>query len=573
MQQRARHVGSPDVGVTHQFYSTICKLLLPIRSTHLERIIPRSFIFSTCRSRASSSWLALLLLKSGDIESNPGPTHNSNTSSTSLPLPQLTSKSSNPHLSWKCNTCNKIISRNQCSILCNYPNQNHWIHEKCSNITRYNHNNTWICNSHSNTNNIPPNTTQSSLIPTATNLMSLPGYTPPIKTNKSNTTNTHLQIWTCDICNKTIIKNQCSILCNHLPQNHWVHEKCSKINRKSHHNTWICKLHSSNNTTNTKLPSSSQPTPSSSLTTPLIHTKITTNTSSSKHSHKTKNSTHITTNKQQRHNKHTNQTTKTQHTNKTNTKKTKKPSKPKIKNPKLKILQLNINGIQNKTMELQKLLTDQNIDIALIQESKLNSSSKTPYILNYSNSRQDRQNSNSKQKLSGGGLIIYIKNNLPWGTLPVLEVNGVKIGQSSAICRLLAHRFNLAGKDDVEKAKCDEYVDAIRDFGNEFRALMSCEDEVKKGEMMKKLKEVTVPLYLGKFEMILQTQDKKYGSKWLVGKSVTWADVVVAHFLTLIETRSKIPMTASFPSIKKMMDDFYAIKEIKEWIAVRPATD
>jgi len=166
-----------------------------------------------------------------------------------------------------------------------------------------------------------------------------------------------------------------------------------------------------------------------------------------------------------------------------------------------------------------------------------------------------------------------IKNNLPWGTLPMLEVNGVKIGQSSAICRLLAHRFNLAGKDDVEKAKCDEYVDAIRDFGNEFRALMSCEDEVKKGEMMKKLKEVTVPLYLGKFEMILQTQDKKCGSKWLVGKSVTWADVVVAHFLTLIETRSKIPMTASFPSIKKMMDDFYAIKEIKEWIAVRPATD
>jgi len=166
-----------------------------------------------------------------------------------------------------------------------------------------------------------------------------------------------------------------------------------------------------------------------------------------------------------------------------------------------------------------------------------------------------------------------IKDNLPWGTLPVLEVNGVKIGQSAAICRLLAHRFNLAGKDDIEKAKCDEYVDAIRDFGNEFRALMSCEDEAKKGELVKKLREVTVPFTLGKFEKILQTQEKTHGSKWLVGKSVTWADVVVAHFLTLMETRMKMPLVAGFPTLKRMMDDFYAIKEIKEWIAVRPATE
>jgi len=28
-----------------------------------------------------------------------------------------------------------------------------------------------------------------------------------------------------------------------------------------------------------------------------------------------------------------------------------------------------------------------------------------------------------------------------------------------------------------------------------------------------------------------------------------------------------------FPALKKMMEDFYAIKEIKEWIAVRPAMD
>ncbi len=52
---------------------------------------------------------------------------------------------------------------------------------------------------------------------------------------------------------------------------------------------------------------------------------------------------------------------------------------------------------------------------------------------------------------------------MPWGKLPILEVDGQVICESSAICRFLARKFNLVGANEIESAKCDEYVDAIMD--------------------------------------------------------------------------------------------------------------
>src|SRR5688572_27454104 len=94
------------------------------------------------------------------------------------------------------------------------------------------------------------------------------------------------------------------------------------------------------------------------------------------------------------------------------------------KNQNLKILQLKINGIKNKIPELQQLLAEESIDVAVIQETRLHPSSKTPTISNYSVIRQDRPIlAPNKSKTNGGGLITYIKTNLPY----------TKIGRAS--CR------------------------------------------------------------------------------------------------------------------------------------------
>ncbi len=79
---------------------------------------------------------------------------------------------------------------------------------------------------------------------------------------------------------------------------------------------------------------------------------------------------------------------------------------PTTKNSKLKILQININGLSNKIKELELLIHDVKADIVTVQETKLTQNSKTPKILNYTSIRKDRTYN------KGGGLIIYVKNNI-----------------------------------------------------------------------------------------------------------------------------------------------------------------
>jgi glutathione S-transferase len=47
----------------------------------------------------------------------------------------------------------------------------------------------------------------------------------------------------------------------------------------------------------------------------------------------------------------------------------------------------------------------------------------------------------------------------------MLEHEGKKSAQSAAICRYLAKKVNLAGKDDWEDLEIDAVVDSIKDVG------------------------------------------------------------------------------------------------------------
>ena len=129
-------------------------------------------------------------------------------------------------------------------------------------------------------------------------------------------------------------------------------------------------------------------------------------------------------------------------TNQRNKIKSKPTTKPnnKTKNKTLKMVQININGIQNSLVELHQQLIEQSIDIALIQEKKLHPETPDPTIPDYTAYRQDRpiktkteeetEEGNSgknqttkiktknKSNINGGGLITYVKNDIPSATIP-----------------------------------------------------------------------------------------------------------------------------------------------------------
>jgi glutathione S-transferase len=56
------------------------------------------------------------------------------------------------------------------------------------------------------------------------------------------------------------------------------------------------------------------------------------------------------------------------------------------------------------------------------------------------------------------------KGQLPFGQLPLLQIDGLDIVQSQAIVRYLARKHNLIGKSDEEMLRCDIIAETVRDL-------------------------------------------------------------------------------------------------------------
>jgi len=161
-----------------------------------------------------------------------------------------------------------------------------------------------------------------------------------------------------------------------------------------------------------------------------------------------------------------------------------------------------------------------------------------------------------------------LKPTFEWGHVPVLEVNGKQMSQSTAIARFLAKKYKLTGADELEAAKCDELVDALGDLRKEWGRFHFEADETKKAELKKALLEVHVPKYFGKFDSIVEAN----GGKWLVGQAVTWADLQVVSGVEQFETLFDPKILDKYQNVKKLRDAVMALPKIQEWIEKRPKT-
>ena len=101
----------------HKLYS----LLLP------PAMGARFYRFWAGRPSGPAGWLAQLLLKAGDVETNPGPKHTRT---------QV----------WICDICHREITRKQTSLRCNH--SEHWVHLRCAHIRVDQYTDTWICHLH-----------------------------------------------------------------------------------------------------------------------------------------------------------------------------------------------------------------------------------------------------------------------------------------------------------------------------------------------------------------------------------------------------------------------------------------
>ncbi|XP_072745803.1 uncharacterized protein [Anoplolepis gracilipes] len=162
---------------------------------------------------------------------------------------------------------------------------------------------------------------------------------------------------------------------------------------------------------------------------------------------------------------------------------------------------------------------------------------------------------------------LKIKPTTPFGQVPVLEVDGKKIAQSTAISRYLAKQYGLAGKDDWESLEIDSIVDTIHDLRIKIAAYHYESNEMAKEEKFKHAKE-TVPYYLER----LNAQVQKNGG-YFVGGALTWADLTFVALLDYLNYMSQENIIEKYENLKQLKQKVEKIPAIKSWIEKRPPSD
>lgn len=163
-----------------------------------------------------------------------------------------------------------------------------------------------------------------------------------------------------------------------------------------------------------------------------------------------------------------------------------------------------------------------------------------------------------------------LKKDTPFGQLPILEIDGVRICQSNTIARYLANKYGLAGKTELEKARADMIVDCSEDVTKEISKLIVEKDEAKRNELKQKLENELLPNYFAKFEALLK--ENKNGDGYFVGDSMTWADITIANGSSWINLLELGNPADKHPKLKALVERVESHPKIAAWIKKRPAT-
>ncbi|CAJ0605917.1 unnamed protein product [Cylicocyclus nassatus] len=162
------------------------------------------------------------------------------------------------------------------------------------------------------------------------------------------------------------------------------------------------------------------------------------------------------------------------------------------------------------------------------------------------------------------------KAEMPFGQMPVLDIDGKQLAQSAAIARFLARKFGFAGKTPYEEAVVDSIVDQFKDFTAEIRPSLRVVMGFEQGDKDKLAKDVLFPAR-DKFFGFMTKFLKQNKSGYLVGDSLTFADLYLAEHSA--EFAKKMPsIYDGFPEIKAHAVKVHSNPALKKWLATRPET-
>ena len=146
---------------------------------------------------------------------------------------------------------------------------------------------------------------------------------------------------------------------------------------------------------------------------------------------------------------------------------------------------------------------------------------------------------------------------LPFNQLPLLELDDLKLSQSSAMISFLARRGDLYGKTNEDAVRCDMLVGAVGDFNV---PTMQFAFKADKGEASRDL-DVSLKKFGKHFEFIL-TQNE---GEFLVGQKLSVADIIMGESLTSFIEFSPTCLN-NYPLLKQLQEKVVSEHDIKEYL-------
>ena len=160
------------------------------------------------------------------------------------------------------------------------------------------------------------------------------------------------------------------------------------------------------------------------------------------------------------------------------------------------------------------------------------------------------------------------KPQTPYGTMPVLEIDGKMVGGFLPIARYLAKQFGMAGEDDMAVLILDGAADAIDDLVLKTMETMMENDVEKKSVLAKDQAENVIPRVLGGLEKLAAANNSANG--WFYGPKVSYADIYFCYILSYLVEKAAPDILDKFPALRKLMKSVLTLPNIAKWIKERP---
>ncbi|XP_025408603.1 glutathione S-transferase-like [Sipha flava] len=158
-----------------------------------------------------------------------------------------------------------------------------------------------------------------------------------------------------------------------------------------------------------------------------------------------------------------------------------------------------------------------------------------------------------------------IKPTMPFGKVPVVEIDGKVLNQSTAICRYLSKKAGLAGSDDWESMLIDIAVDNVHDLRQAIASYKYDPLEESKKTKYEPLIKETIPFYMDKFEKIVGENNG-----YFVNGKLTWADLFFVAILDYLNFMAEIDLLEGRPNMQALKKKVLAVPQIKTWVEKRP---